>query len=57
MPGHRNEKKSFFGVTILEEVMYYVVMDVSLQSEAQISEPFCVSVFHHCVGGTDLFTS
>jgi len=59
MPGHRNEKKCFFGVMILEEVMYYVITDPSLQNEAQISEPFYVSVklFHQCVGETDLSTS
>jgi hypothetical protein len=44
MPGHRNEKKCLFGVMILEEVMYYIIMDPSLQNEAQISEPLCVSV-------------
>jgi len=44
VPGHWNEKECFFGVIILEEVMYFVIMDPSFQSEAQISEPFCVSV-------------
>jgi hypothetical protein len=44
VPRHRNEREWFFGVTILEEVMCYVIMDPSLQREAQISEPFCVSV-------------
>jgi hypothetical protein len=44
MPGHWNEKKCYFGVMILEEVMYYNIMDPSLQNEAQISEPLCVSV-------------
>lgn len=44
MPGHRNEKKYFFRVTIFEEVMYCVIMDPSLQREAQISEPFYVCV-------------
>jgi hypothetical protein len=44
MPWHRNEKKCFFGVMILEEVMRYVIMDSSLQNEAQISEPLYVSV-------------
>jgi len=37
MPGLRNEKKGFFGFMILEEVMCYVIMDLSLQNEAQIS--------------------
>jgi hypothetical protein len=27
VPGHRNEKKCFFGITVLEEVMNYVIMD------------------------------
>ena len=44
MPGHPNEKKYFFGIMILEEVMYCGIMDPSLQSEVQFSEPFCVSV-------------